>query len=84
MKKSSGALTTEEIQKGREYWIWRAQKNIQEDVAKPGWKLEKDLKTGIIKCVGLVQEYHPICLENGAFAQQLIQYEHERIKLLVL
>ena len=28
-KKSSGALTTEEIQKGREYWIWRAQKNIR-------------------------------------------------------
>ena len=79
-KKSRGALTTEEILRGREYWILRAQKNIQENLERPGWKLEKDLKTGILKCVGRVQEYQPIYLENGTFAQKLIQHEHERIK----
>ena len=73
-------MTTEEIQRGREYWILRAQKNIQENLERPGWKLEKDLKTGILKCVGRVQEYQPIYLENGTFAQKLIQYEHERKK----
>ena len=79
-KKISGPLTTEEIQKGREYWILKVQKNIQENLERPGWKLEKDLKTGILKCVGRVQEYHPIYLENGTFTQKLIQYEHEKIE----
>ena len=51
-KKSSEALATEEIQMGREYWILRAQKNIQENLEKPGWKLEKDLKTGVLRCLG--------------------------------
>jgi len=79
-KKSSGSLTTEESQKSIEYWILRAQKDIQENLERPGWKIEKDLKTGILKCVGRVHRYHPIYLENGKFTQKLIQYEHERTK----
>ena len=75
-KKTSGPLVTEEIQKAREYSILRAQKNIKENLESPGWKLERGLKTGILKCVGRVQEYHRIYLENGTFAQKLIQYEH--------
>ena len=42
-KKSSGPLTTEEIKTGREYWILRAQDNIKDNLARPGWKFEKDL-----------------------------------------
>ena len=57
----------------------RAQKNIQENLERPGKKLKRDLKTEVLKCVGKVQEYHPIYLENETFAQKLIQYEHERV-----
>ena len=72
-KKTGGPLVTEDIQQGREYWILRAQKHIQENIDRPGWKLERDLKMGILTCVDRVQEYNPIYLENGKFAQKLIQ-----------
>ena len=79
-KKSSGPLKTEEIQKSRECWILRAQNNTQENLERPGWKLEKGLKTGILRCVGRVQGYHTTYFENGTLTKKLIQNEHEWIK----
>ena len=83
-KSIGGPLTTEEIQQSRKYWIVRAQRNIPEKLERPGWKLERESKTGILRCVGRIQEYQPIYLENGTFTQKLIQHEHEKVKHLGL
>ena len=81
-QKVQGPLTTEEIRRARDLWIVRAQKEIVESLERPGWKLEKDPKTGVLRCIGRLQNYEPIYLENNTFTQKLIQYEHERIKHL--
>ena len=83
-QKVKGPLTTEEIRKARDLWIVRAQKEIDDSLERPGWKLEKDPKTGILRCIGRIQNYEPIYLENNTFTQKLIQYEHERINHLGL
>ena len=72
-------LQTEEILRARNYWIVKVQKDIPEILEKPGFKLEKDPETGILKCAGRVQEYKPIYLENGVFTQKLVQCVHQKI-----
>ena len=83
-KKLAGPLNTEEIQKARKHWILRAQRDIPENLERPGWKLEREPKSGILRCVGRIREYQPIYLENGTFTQKLIQHEHEKVKHLGL
>ena len=80
----SGPLTTEEIQQSRQYWILRAQSNIPETLERPGWKLERESKTGILRCAGRIQEYQPIYLEKRTFTQKLIQHEYGKVKHLGL
>ena len=72
-------MQTEEILRARNYWIVKVQKGIPENLEKPGFKLERDPETGILKCAGRVQGYKPIYLENGVFAQKLVQCVHQKI-----
>ena len=47
-------LQTEEILRARNYWIVKVQKDIPENLEKPGFKLERDPETGILRCAGRV------------------------------
>ena len=78
-KGTVGPLQTEEILRARNSWIVKVQKDIPENLEKPGFKLERDPETGILKCAGRVQGYKPIYLENGVFAQTLVQCVHQKI-----
>ena len=78
-KGTVGPLQTEEIQRARNYWIVGVQRDIPKNLEKPGFKLERDTKTGILKCAGRVQGYNQIYLENGVFVQKLVQCVHQKI-----
>ena len=69
-KGTVGPLQTGEIQRARNNWIVRVQRDIPENLEKPGFKLERDLETGILKCPG-AQGYKPVHFKNGVFAQKL-------------
>ena len=62
-KGTVGPLQTEEILRARNCWIVKVQKDIPENLEKPGCKLERDPETGILKCARRVQGYKPIYLE---------------------
>ena len=83
-KGTVGPLKTEEILRARNYWIVKVQKGIPENLEKPRFKLERDPETGILKCAGRVQGYKPIYLENGVFAQKLVQCVYQKMVTLVL
>ena len=78
-KRTVSPLQTEEILRVRNYWIVRVQKDIPENLEKPGFKLERDPETGILKFAGRVQGYKPIYLENGVFSQKLVQCVYHKI-----
>ena len=71
-KGTVGPLQTEEILRGRNYWIVKVRKDIPEDLEKPGFDLERDPETGILKFSGRVQGYKPIYLEHRVFPQKLV------------
>ena len=73
-----GPLTTNEITHSRDDWIRKVQGHIPEDIESSGWRLEKDEETKILKCVGRIQGYSPIYLENGLFVEKLIRHIHEQ------
>ena len=74
-----GPLQTEEIRRARNDWIVRVQIDIPEHLENPGFKLERDPETGILKCAGRVQGYKLIYLLNGVFVQKLAQCVHQKI-----
>ena len=78
-KGQSVHLQTEETLRTRNYWIVKVQKGFPENLEKPRFKLERDPETGILKCAGRVQRYKPIYLENGVFAQKLVQCVYQKI-----
>ena len=78
-KRRHGPLSTEEIMDARDHWVRREQKKIPKDLEKPGWKLVKDEKTNILKCIGRLQNYRPMYFEKGLFAQKLVRHVHERL-----
>ena len=65
--------------KARDQWVRRVQSHIPKDLERPGWKLVKDEETEILKCVGRIQGYNPIYLEDGLFAEKLIRHTHEQL-----
>ena len=46
----------------------------------PGWKLEKDKDSDILKCVGKIKSYRPIYLEDKSYVQKLIRLAHEQTR----
>ena len=82
VKKTSGPLRTAELVSARIHWVRRAQRGVLENMEKPGWKLAKEKETGVLKCVGRIPGYNPTYLENGLFAQKLIQHVHLEVKHL--
>jgi len=74
-----GPLTTEEINRARDHWIVREQRYFIEMKETPGWKLIKDEKTGIVKCLGRIQGYQPIYLEKSPFTDKLIRHVHRQV-----
>ncbi len=73
-----GPLTNDEIVRSRDVWIRKVQRQIPEDAESSGWRLEKDEETKILRCVGRIQYYSPIYLENGLFVEKLIRHIHEQ------
>ncbi len=73
-----GPLTNDEIARSRDVWIRKVQRQIPEDAESSGWRLEKDEETKILRCVGRIQYYSPIYLENGLFVEKLIRHIHEQ------
>ena len=78
-KRRHGPLSTDEIMIARNYWVRRGQRKVPNGLEKPGWKLVKDERTNILKCVGRIQNYRPTYLEKGLFVQKLIKHVHERM-----
>ena len=76
---TKGPLTTEEINRARDHWIVREQGYFIEMKETPGWKLIKDEKTGIVKCLGRIQGYQPIYLERSPFTDKLIRHVHRQV-----
>ena len=56
------------------------QKDIPSTLESPGWKLEKDKDSNILQCVGRIQGYRPIYLEDGTFVQKLIRHTREQTR----
>ena len=59
-------------------WIRKVQRHIPEDTESNGWRLEKDERTKILRCVGRIQGYSPVYLENGLFVKKLTRHVHEQ------
>ena len=78
-KPTKGQLTTEEILNARDYWVRKEQNKITEIKQTPGYRVEKDEETGILKCYGRIQGYNPTYLEMGLFAEKLISHTHQGI-----
>ena len=78
-KRRRGPLSTNEIMMVRNYWVRREQKEFPNGLEKPGWKLVKDERTNILKCVGRIQNYRPTYLEKVLFVQKLVKHVHERM-----
>ena len=78
-KRRHGPLSTDEIMIARNYWVRREQRKVPNGLEKPGWKLVKDERTNILKCVGRIQYYTPTYLEKGLFVQKLVKHVHERM-----
>ena len=58
-KGRQGPLSAEEIMNARDHWVRREQEKIPKDLEKPGWKLDKEEGTNILKCVGRIENYRP-------------------------
>ena len=63
----------------RNYWVRREQRKVPNGLEKPSWKLVKDERTNILKCVGRIQNYTPTYLEKGLFVQKLVKHVHEQM-----
>ena len=77
-EKIKSPLTTDEITRSRNMWIRKVQRHIPEDTESNGWKLAKDEGTKILRCVGRIQGYSPVYLENRLFVEKLIRHVHEQ------
>ena len=77
LKRRSGPLSTDKIQQAKECWVRRVQKDIPEDLEKPGFRLVKDKQTNILKSKGRIPKCTPTYLEDGLLVQKLIQHPHE-------
>ena len=80
IRRKKGPLCTEEILRARDCWVRRVQKDIPSALESPGWKLEMDKDSNILKCVGRIQCYRPTDLEDGAFVQKLIRHTNEQTR----
>ena len=60
----------------------KEQRKVPNGLEKPGWKLVKDERTNILKCVGRIQNYTPTYLEKGLFIQKLVKHVHDRMRHL--
>ena len=78
-KLTKGKLTTEEFLDARDHWVKREQSKITEIKETPGYKVEKEKETGILKCYGRVKGYNPTYLEMGLFVEKLITHTHQEI-----
>ena len=81
-KKVSGPLHTAELKAARDYWVRKVQRRVSENMERPGWKLVKEEKSGILKCAGRISGYNPTYLEGGPFVRKLIQHVHTQVKHL--
>ena len=59
-------------------WMRKVQRHIPEDTESNGWRLEKDDRTKILRCVRRIQGYSPTYLENGLFVKKLTCHVHEQ------
>ena len=57
----------------------KEQSKITEIKQTPGYRVEKEEETDILKCYGRIQGYNPTYLEMGLFADKLISYTHQEI-----
>ena len=71
-----GPLNTDEILDARTRWVKRVQDGGQTVIKSPGWKLEKDPQTEILKCKGRIKNYRPIYLGGGIFVSKLIKHAY--------
>ena len=62
----------------QKHGIRKVQRHIPEDTESNGWRLEKDEGMKILRCVGRIQGYSPVYLENGLFVDKLIRHVHEQ------
>ena len=53
-KLMKGRLTTEEVLDARDHWVKREQSKIIEIKETPGYRVEKEKETGILKCYGRI------------------------------
>jgi hypothetical protein len=59
----------------RNKWVRRVQKNEQPIMQAPGWNLEREPETEILRCEGRVTNYNPIYLGEGTFTNKLIHHQ---------
>ena len=71
-EKVSGPLHTAELKTARDYWVRKVQRSVSENMERPGWKLEKEEKSGILKCAGRISGYNPTYLEERPFVRKLV------------
>ena len=81
-KRRHEPLSTDKIMIARNYSLRREQRKVPNGLEKPGWKLVKDERTNILKCVGRIQNYTPTYLEKGLFIQELFKHVHKRMRHL--
>lgn len=74
--KLKGPLTNDEITRSKTIWVKKVQQEIPEDRESSGWRLEKDKETEILRCVGRIQGYSPVYVENELFVKKLIRHDH--------
>ena len=75
-KLTKGKLITQEVLDARDYWVRREQSKITEIKETPGYSVEKEKETCILKCYGRINGYNPTYLEMGLFAERLITHNH--------
>ena len=78
-KLARGPLAREDIISARNHWVSREQRCIIEMKETLGWKLIRVENSAIIRCVGRMHDYQPICLERSLFKDKLIRHMHRSI-----
>ncbi len=77
-QKQRGALTTQEIENARLWWIKRVQQDTDMEKDREQLNLQENLQ-GLIVCHGRIQGHDPIYLPNNhLFTEKLVQEAHLR------
>jgi hypothetical protein len=77
-EKERGALTTQEIENARLWWIKRVQQDTDMEKDREQLNLQENLQ-GLIVCHGRIQGHDPIYLPNNhLFTEKLVQEAHLR------